>query len=176
MFTCRKLKLKAVTPYMSNLPTFPMDYQSPPFTNTGLDFFGPMFIKQQRSRLKRWGCLFASMVTQAVHLELVESLDRLIYKCPAEIHQKKRQTQYTGARLWIQFQRATRELNFGHPKLNLDKITNFTDHQIIKWKFNPPSSPHMGGAWERLVRVVKLSLLHIIKDRILRLSNDDCVH
>ena len=84
MFTCRKLKLKAVTLYMSNLPTFPMDHQSPPFTNTGLDFFGPMFIKQQLSRLKRWGCLFACMVTQAVHLELVESLDRLIYKCPAD--------------------------------------------------------------------------------------------
>ena len=25
----------------------------------------------------------------------------------------------------------------------------------------------MGGAWERLVRIMKLSLLHVIKDRIL---------
>ena len=72
---CPKLKSKAVTPYMSNLPAFRMDYQRPSFPNTGLDFFGPMFIKQQPSRLKRLGCLFACMVTQAVHLELVESLD-----------------------------------------------------------------------------------------------------
>ena len=45
-FNCHKLKSRAVTPYMSNLPTFRIDYQRPPFTNTGLDFFGPMFIKQ----------------------------------------------------------------------------------------------------------------------------------
>ena len=72
-FTCRKLKLKAVTPYMTNLAAFRMDYKKPPFT--GLDFLGPIFIKQRCSRLKRWGCVFSCMVTRAVHLELVESLD-----------------------------------------------------------------------------------------------------
>ena len=51
--------------------------------------------------------------------------------------------------------------------MNQDKITNFTDQQNIKWKFNSPKSPHMGGVWERLAWTVKLSLLHVIKDRIL---------
>ena len=35
------------------------------------------------------------------------------------------------------------------------------------WKSNPPSSPHMGGSWKRLVRVVKTSLFIIVKGRIL---------
>ena len=167
-FNCRKLKSKAVTLYMSNLPTFRMEYQRPPFTDTSLDFFDPMFIKQRRSRLKRWGCLFACMVTRAVLLELVESLDTdsFINALQRFINRRgKPNTLLSGC--GSNFKGATRALKFGHQELNQDKITYFTDQQNIKWKFNPPSSPHMRGQWERLVRVVKLSLLHVIKNRIL---------
>ena len=42
------------------------------------------------------------------------------------------------------FKEATRKLNLEHPELNQDQITNFTHQQSIKWKFNPPSLPHIG--------------------------------
>ena len=47
------------------------------------------------------------------------------------------------------------------------KIIEFTERQHILLKFNPPSSPRIGGSWERLVRVVKTSLFNIVKDRIM---------
>ena len=38
-------------------------------------------------------------------------------------------------------------------------------HKGVKWKFNPPSAPHHGGAWERLVRSVKRVLYDILGSR-----------
>ena len=132
-FNCRMLKSKAVIPYMCDLQTFKMDYQKPSFTNTGLDFFGPMFIKQGLSRLKRWGCLFACMVTRAVHLKLVESLntDSFINALQRFINRRGKPSALvsnSGSSLKV----ATREMNFKHPELNQDKIINFTDQKSIK--------------------------------------------
>ena len=44
------------------------------FRNTGVDFFGPMLVKERRSEVKVYGCLFTCMSTRACHLELVDDL------------------------------------------------------------------------------------------------------
>jgi len=44
-------------------------------------------------------------------------------------------------------------------KIDFDKIALKFDG--IKWQFNPPGAPHMGGAWERLVRTTKTVLKSI---------------
>ena len=59
---------------ISDLPTSRLAAIKPPLYFTGVDYFGPMFVKQKRAMVKRWGCLFTCMTVRAVHIELVSSL------------------------------------------------------------------------------------------------------
>ena len=47
---------------------------------------------------------------------------------------------------------AEKELRENIEKWNAINIAVELAHRGIKWKFNPPSAPHQGCIWERLVR------------------------
>ena len=60
---------------MSDLPTDRLTSNVRPFTNSGVDYFGPFEVKMFRRTVKKWVCLFTCLSVRAVHLELVDSLD-----------------------------------------------------------------------------------------------------
>lgn len=49
-------------------------------------------------------------------------------------------------------------------KLNEKKINDFLVNKS-SWKFIPPNSPWMGGAWESIVKITKRALETVTKDR-----------
>ena len=65
---------------MSNLPEAHLAINQPPFTNTGIYYFGPLTIRQGRCTCstdrtsKRHGAIFTCFNTCAVHIELVGNL------------------------------------------------------------------------------------------------------
>jgi hypothetical protein len=45
-------------------------------------------------------------------------------------------------------------------ELDGDRLTREFAEVIMKWKFNPPASPHFVGVWERLIKTVKKPCRH----------------
>ena len=152
---CRKRRAQTVTPLMSDLPTERLSHQSPVFWNTGFDYFGPFHVSIRRSTEKRWCFLFTCLTTRAIHIEIVPSMDSsscmmgierfIARRGKPAIFWSDNGTNFVGAEKDIVSAVTTWNLNA--PSLFVQKG--------IKWKFNPPASPHHGGSWERLVRSCK---------------------
>ena len=164
---CQKRSAKPTIPSMGNLPKERLAVNTPPFFNTGIDYFGPIYVKVLRSRAKRWGCVFTCMTTRAIHLEVSESLDTDSFINTLERFINRRGYPNTIlSDCGSNFKGAERELKEELSKLKQDKILAHSSREGFTWKFNPPNAPHMGGAWERMVRTVKQSLRVIMKDQL----------
>ena len=61
---------------------------------------------------------------------------------------------------------ANNELQQYIRQLNEERTQDFYVPKEIKWNFNPPSAPHFGGAWERLVQCTKRTLKAILANRV----------
>ena len=74
---CRRRKTKACQQIMAPLPLARLETSMRAFTKTAVDFAGPFVTVQGRGkrRQKRYLCLFTSMTTRAVHLELAYGID-----------------------------------------------------------------------------------------------------
>ncbi|XP_044570129.1 uncharacterized protein LOC123257009 [Drosophila ananassae] len=113
---------------------------------------------QRPRKEKRWEALFTCLTLRAVHFEIAYSLDTsscIISNCMALRGTPKEIFSDNGTNFRATEKAVREELK----KIEHDKITIKFDG--IKWRFNPPGAPHMGGAWERLVRTTKGILKNI---------------
>ena len=151
---------------MADLPKERLAFATRPFTNTGLDYFGPFYVAVKRSTEKRWGFLFTCLTTRAVHFEVVPSMDTSSCVMGIERFAARRGTPSI---LWsdngTNFIAAEKELLQNVLNWNQLAITDSLVKKGIKWKFNPPSAPHHGGVWERLVRSFKNTFYAILGNR-----------
>ena len=143
---CRKRKAQTVTHIMADLPIERLGYKQSPFSNTGVDYFGPFLVPILRSTEKRWGFLFTGLTTRAVHIEVVPLLDTSSCVMGVESFIARR-----GIPTTIMSDNGT---NFvGAQKELLACIESWNKlapavlvQKGVKWKFNPPSAPHHGGS------------------------------
>ena len=159
--TCRRQQTQPKPPMMASLPTERFD-SSRPFSTTGIDIFGPMYVKRYRRTEKRYGLLATCMATRAIHLEVVHSLDadstimalrRLFARRgrPAALFSDNGANFVGSCReLRAQLRAMEKEL--------AEKLSAFE----VDWRFNPPAASHMGGVWERMVRSVKTALKTVV--------------
>ena len=74
-FICKNLGAAKGGQLMANLPKERVLLGDPPFTHVGVDYLGPLCVRQGLSNVKRYGCLFICLVIRAVHIEITNSLD-----------------------------------------------------------------------------------------------------
>ena len=161
---CQLRRAKPHIPRMADLPQVRLDHGTNPFTNCGIDYFGPITVAIGRRREKRWGLLFTCLTMRAVHLEIADTLS-----ADSAIMAIQRMTARRGqpsifySDNGTNFRGACEELKQELAALDKEKLIAYGNRVGSKWHFIPPSAPHMGGAWESLVKSVKRALYDILK-------------
>ena len=72
---CQRRNTRPEEQFMANLPEERLIPDKPPFIFVGVNYFVPIEVKQGRSHVKRYGCLFTCLTMRAVHIEVAHSLD-----------------------------------------------------------------------------------------------------
>mgnify|MGYP002649723710 CR=1 FL=1 len=153
---CNTQRGKAFNPPEPTLPSFRTMAETRPFTNIGIDYWGPLKVKGSS---KVYGLLITCAVTRAVHLEVVTSLaakqclnalTRFFARrgVPAEIHSDNATT-------FDAVNKALAKLAANVEELS--KQTEMAAHQI-RWTFQTPKAPWFGAFFERMVGVTKKTL------------------
>ena len=160
-----------MTQQMAPLPADRVNTEHPPFHATGIDFFGPMNVRINRSSVKRWGVIFTCMSCRAVHIELSHSLNTDSFLAAFSRFTSRRGTPRTiysdnGTNLTS----AEKELRELIEQLEEDQICRKQD--TIEWHFLPPGASPMADVWERLVRSTKTILRGLIENETKKLLTD----
>nr|XP_012135148.1 PREDICTED: uncharacterized protein LOC100874762 isoform X2 [Megachile rotundata]XP_012135760.1 PREDICTED: uncharacterized protein LOC100874762 isoform X3 [Megachile rotundata] len=172
---CFRAKPPIVEYKMGDLPLSRV-VPSKPFNQVGLDFCGPLFIKEKvqrnRNKVKIYIAIFVCFSTKAVHIELVGDLtiDAVLAALrrffarrglPSDIYSDNA-TNFVGAKREIKEMYA-----FFKTQQTNNALTSALANDGINWHMIPPRSPHFGGLWEAAVRRTKYHLTRVIGDTLL---------
>ena len=135
--------------------------RKPPFQVTMMDLAGPFYVTVRRKREKRWILLLTCANYRAIHLESLPgmSADKFILGFCNFINRRPRpMTCYSDN--GRNFVGAAGVLKKTWSNIMNDQVRR--EFPQTDFRFNPPSSPHFGGAVERMVKSVKNALKMVL--------------
>ena len=167
--TCRKLRSQTSEQKMADLPEDRLK-PCPPFTNVGVDMFGPFLVVTRKTRggmanNKRWAALFTCLTSRAIHIEVVEEMTSSSF-----INALRRFVAIRGPVNEVRSDRGTnfiaasKELKCEIIDVEDPIMKGYLDVQNIVWRFNPPHSSHMGGVWERMIGIARRILNSMLSE------------
>lgn len=115
--------------------------------------------------------IFTCLSNRAVHLEVANSLDTdaCIHALQRFMSRRGQVCGLTMAPILL----AQRELREPVAGLKHSKVQGALLQHGVKWSFNPPAALHYGGAWERVIRMIRKVLSSILHQQTL---DDDGLH
>ena len=162
-FDCRKLQSSTVRQKMASLPEDRVTPSKPPFTYTGVDYFGPFEVRLGRNRVRKYGIIFTCLTLRVVHIQVANSLDtesfiNALRRFIARRGQPEDMRSDNGGN----FVREERELREAVRDWNDAQIHDFLLQRSIKWTFHPPER------WcERCIRAVRKVIKALVKEQVL---------
>lgn len=167
-WTCRKNMATVCQQIMAPLPVDRVQEGWHPFDIVGVDYFGPLLVRNGRKSEKRYGCLFTCLQTRAVHIEMAYSMStdsfiKIIMKFIARRGAPSKFISDNGSN----FVGAESELRQIAENASDDSVDKVLIKRGVEWQFHPPFSSHRGGVWERLIRSVKRILRSIANEQVL---------
>ena len=170
--TCRRNRAPVAEQKMADLPKDRVT-PAPPFTYTGVDYFGPYVVKEGRKEIKRYGCLFTCLASRAIHIETANSLETdsfiqalrrfIARRGPIREIRSDNGTNFVGANT---------ELRQAVDEMENEQIRSRLHKEGTDWIFNPPSGSHMGGIWERQIRTTRKVLTVLLHEHGSRLDDE----
>ena len=152
---CRQ-KAKRLTQKMTDLPPARLQIFEPAFSRTGVDFCGSFIVKQGRSRIKRYFCVFSCMTTRALHMEIAADLTTDSFlNVLRRFVARKRSLKHLYSDSATNFVGAEKLLQNEPTKCNQHCIGEHLHQNGIEWSINPPASSPFGGIWERMIRSIR---------------------
>ena len=167
--TCRKVCGKPYSqPDHSPLPKSRTQL-APPFTITGVDFTGSLYVRTKGEEAKAYICLFTYASTRAVHLEVISDLSQESFLQAFRRFVSRRSLPVT-----MISDNATTYVSAASEIEQLIKSTTVQDtlqNRGTTWQFIPKRAPWYGGFWERLIGLTKTTLKKFLGKTSVSLTN-----
>ena len=133
-------------PRMPPLPSFRVT-ESPPFTYSGLDYFGPLYVTEDGKTQKVWVCIFTCLAVRAIHLEVVTDMSAFQFLlCVRRFIAQRGKPSRVFSDNAAQFKLVNASLHEAWRNVVSDEsVISFLGSKVIDWKYIPELSPWMGG-------------------------------
>ena len=154
--TCNKLKGKPFrAPDPPPLPKVRVT-ESPPFTVTGVDFSGALYVKDREGETKVYICIFTCAVTRAVHIEVVSDLTVQTFLLAfRRFSSRKSLPSIMISDNASTFLAAAEDLQ---KLFESETLQRELGRHNVTWRFIPKRAPWYGGFWERMVGLTKQAI------------------
>ena len=154
--TCNKLMGKSFqAPDPPPLPKVRVT-ESRPFSISGVDFTGAVYVKDGEGERKVYICLFTCAATRAVHLEIVVDLTVDTFLLVFRRFASRKSVPHTMISDNVStFLAAAEELE---KLMTSETLKEALEGQNVSWHFIPKRAPWYGGFWERMIGLTKQAL------------------
>ena len=172
---CRNRSATFGSQLMAPLPPARIEVGRSAFENCGIDYMGPLEVRQARSILKRYCCVFTCLASRATHLEMAYDLttESFLMVLRRFLSARGHSTHTIFSDNATNFVGARSKLQRGLQRLNHQQIIQELSPKGIKWIHASPLASHQGGIYESIIRLVRKAMDSLMSDRKMKTLTDE---